>query len=171
MNKTIKKIAAVIMVATTLQISGCVTDDEARLINQLTGSVLSAVPGMAGASSVYLAPAMQATQGVVNAITTHVIAKNRASLQQQQMAEAQGAEYYRRLSPQQRASAEPKLAIRTSGTPGVKGKPVMIYDTRTGKTTGTVYNVDKTPAKGGKMIIESTPATYIGSGSTPATYL
>ena len=24
---------------------------------------------------------------------------------------------------------------------------------------------------GGKMIIESTPATYIGGGSTPATYL
>lgn len=159
------------MASATLPISGCVTDDEAMLINTLTNSAFGIVPGLAGPAGAYLAPAMQATQGVVNALTVHVIAKNRATLQQQQLAEAQGAEYYSRLSPQQRASAEPKLAIRTSGTRGAKGKPVMIYDTRTGKTTGTVYNVDKTPAKGGKMIIESTPATYIGGGSTPATYL
>jgi hypothetical protein len=171
MNKTMRRITAAVAAPATLAISGCVTDDEALLINQLTNSVLGVVPGVAGPAGAYLAPALQATQGVVNALTVHIIAKNRATLQQQQLAEAQGAEYYRRLSPQQRADAEPKLAIRTSGIPGIKGKPLMIYDTRTGKTTGTVYNVDKTPAKGGKMIIESTPATYIGSGSTPATYL
>lgn len=163
--------AAVIMASATLPISGCVTDDEAMLINQLTSSVLGVVPGMAGASGAYLAPAMQATQGVVNALTVHVIAKNRATLQQQQLAEARGTEYYRQLSPQQRASAGRNLAVRTASTPGSQGQPVMIFDTQTGKTTGTVYDVKSTPSQGKTMIIESTPATYIGSGSTPATYL
>lgn len=171
MNKTIRKITAIVTVSSTLTISGCVTDDEARLVQGLVTPILGAVPGMAGVSAPYIAPAVQAGQGIVNAVTAHVIAKNRATQQQQQLAEARGAEYYRQLPPQQRSSAGRKLAVSTSATPGTKGKSVMIYDTRTGKTTGTVYNVDKTPAKGGTMIIESTPATYIGGGSTPATYL
>lgn len=169
--KNTQTMARVALASAGLFISGCVTDDQAILLNQLANSGLGIVPGLAGVNAPYLAPALQAGQGIVNAVTAHVIAKNRATQQQQQLAEARGAEYYRQLSPQQRSSAGRKLAVSTSATPGTKGKPVMIYDTQTGKTTGTVYNVKSTPSQGKTMIIESTPATYIGRGSTPATYL
>jgi hypothetical protein len=166
-----KDMVQAIVASAVLLIPGCVTDDEARLVQGLVSPILGAVPGMAGISAPYIAPAVQAGQGIVNAVTAHVIAKNRATQQQQQLAEARGAEYYRQLSPQQRSSAGRNLAVSTSASPGSKGKPVMIYDTQTGKTTGTVYNVKSTPSQGKTMIIESTPATYIGRGSTPATYL
>lgn len=170
-NGILRVSGSVLASAAALLMPGCVSDDEAMLFNRLAHSALGVVPGMAGTGGVYVAPVMQAGQGIVNAVTAHVIAKNRATRQQQQLAEARGAEYYRQLSPQQRSSAGRKLAVSTGATPGSKGKAVMIYDTQTGKTTGTVYSVKSTPSQGKTMIIESTPATYIGRGSTPATYL
>ena len=96
---------------------------------------------------------------------TYLYAKNRATIDQRRIAEARARLYYARLDEQQQAQTGRYLAVKTTDGSQTQGKPVMLYDTKTGQTVGnTVYDVKATPGVGQKTTLDSTPATYIGSG-------
>ncbi len=96
---------------------------------------------------------------------TYLYAKNRATIDQRRIAEARARLYYARLNERQQAQTGRYLAVKTSPNAQNQGQPIMLYDTQTGQTVGnTVYGVQSTPRVGQKTSIDSTPATYIGSG-------
>ncbi len=94
---------------------------------------------------------------------TYLYAKNRATIDQRRIAEARARLYYARLNEQQQAQSGRYLAVKTPGNQN-QGQSLMLYDTRTGQTGNTVYQVRSTPGVGQKTTLDSTPATYIGSG-------
>jgi hypothetical protein len=96
---------------------------------------------------------------------TYLYVKNRATIDQRRIAEARARLYYARLNEQQQAQTGRYLAVKTSPNAQNQGQPVMLYDTQTGQTVGSaVYGVQSPPPVGYKTSIDSTPATYIGSG-------
>jgi hypothetical protein len=154
----------------TLCCSGCASDGSAILYGQVARSVLGGVQSIPGVSTPALAPALQVGYDLLDVWTAHVLARNLATPHQQTMAEAKASQYYGQLPPQRRAAVGRTLAVDAPPAPGVPGKSVMLYDTQTGRTTGTIYAVKGVPARGKSMVIDSARATYIGPGSVLDTY-
>jgi hypothetical protein len=95
---------------------------------------------------------------------TYLYAKNRASIDQRRIAEARARLYYARLNDQQQAQTGRYLAVKTADAPQTQGQPVMLYDTHSGQTGNTVYDLKSTPVVGQPTSVDNTQATYIGSG-------
>jgi len=151
----------------TLATSGCsnLTPGENAAI---AAGVVGTATGVAlGASGVNPGITIPVTLGAaaLAAGGTYLYAKNRATIDQRRIAEARARLYYARLDEQQQSQTGRYLAVKTSGDAQTQGKPVMLYDTKTGQTVGnTVYDMKSTPEVGGQTKIDTTSATYIGSG-------
>ena len=93
-----------------------------------------------------------------------MIAKNRATIDQRRIAEARARLYYARLNQSQQTQSGRYLAVKTSNEPQTRGQSVMLYDTQSGQTGNTVYDLKATPPVGQATRVDNTTATYIGSG-------
>jgi hypothetical protein len=158
------------VVGLALCCAGCASDDSAVLYGQIARSVIGSVQSIPGVNVPAMAPAVQAGHSALDAWSAHVLARNPATSYQRMTAEAQASQYYRQLSPAERSAAGRTLAVDVPPAPGAAGKRMMVYDTQTGRTTGTIYAVKGVPARGTSMVIDSARATYIGPGSVLDTY-
>ncbi len=152
-----------ILLILTLGASGCSNLTPTENAMMAAGAV-GAATGVALGTTVN--PAISIPVSIGSALlaggATYLYAKNRATIDQRRIAEARARLYY---AQQAQGSTQRYLAVNAPNTASTQGQSVMLYDTQTGTTSNTVYDLKRVPAVGQTTTLGNTKATYIGSGN------
>jgi hypothetical protein len=166
MNIFLRSLSSLFLVL-ALAFTGCsnlTPGENAAIAAGVAGTAAGVALGASGVSPGITIPVALGAAALAGG-GTYLYAKNRASIDQRRIAEARARLYYARLDEQQQNQTGRYLAVKTSGSQSQnQGQSVMLYDTQTGQVGNTVYNVKSTPSPGQQTTLDSTPATYIGSG-------
>ena len=152
-----------ILLILTLGASGCSNLTPTENAMMAAGAVGAATGIALGTTT---SPAISIPVSIGSALlaggATYLYAKNRATIDQRRIAEARARLYY---AQQAQGGTQRYLAVNAPNTASTQGQSVMLYDTRTGTTGTTVYDLKRVPAVGQTTTLGNTAATYIGSGS------